>query len=330
MTGREVFAASLEFNRPPRIAMTLPDPYPNDAMGVGVSDDPEFKPPTFDVPVGRQWMDEWGVIWRSLTDFDKGEVYRGPIEDWSQLDDYRVPDLARPDRYHDARRRVDEETDKYRMGSLPGFVFNIARKIRRLDNYLCDLLAEPDRIAKLHGMIRDKLGEMIDQWANVGVDGVMFCEDWGTQDRLMISPDMWRELFKPDFQILCDRAHQQGLHVLMHSCGYIYDIIGDLIEVGVDCLQVDQPTLLGIERLGESFGGKVNFWCPVDIQKTLQTRDPAKIEAEARLLIDKLGSHGGGFIATRYGGDQALGLDPSVQDIADRAFHEHGQLDQRS
>jgi len=326
MTGRDVFIGTLEFQHPPRIAMTLPDPYPNDVCGAGVADDPQFNPPTFDVPVGRQWMDEWGVVWRSLTDFDKGEVHRGAIEDWSKLDDYRVPDLARPDRYEPARARFAEVTDKYRLGSLPGFVFNIARKLRKLDTYLCDLLAEPEPIARLHGMIRDKLGEMIDRWADVGADGIMFCEDWGTQDRLMISPDMWRELFKPDFQILCDRAHQQGLHVLMHSCGYIYDIIGDLVEVGVNCLQVDQPALLGIERLGEQFGGKISFWCPVDIQKTLQTRDPAQIEAEAKLLIDRLGSYGGGFIATRYGGDQALGLDPSVQNVADRTFYTHGQF----
>jgi uroporphyrinogen decarboxylase len=330
MTSREIFIASLEFQGPPRIPMTLPDPYPNDFFGVGVSEDPNFKPPAFDVPVGRQWMDEWGVVWRSLTDFDKGEVYRGAIEDWSQLDDYRVPDLARADRYDEARRSVAEVTDKYRIGSLPGFVFNIARKIRRLDNYLCDLLAEPDRVGLLHAMIRDKIGQMIDRWAEAGVDGVMFCEDWGTQDRLMISPDMWRELFKPDFQLLCDRAHQQGLHVLMHSCGYIFDIIGDLIEVGIDCLQFDQPTLHGIDRLGDRFGGKVNFWCPVDIQKTLQTRDPAKIEAEARQLVQRLGSYGGGFIATRYGSDEALGLEPSVQDIADRAFSTWGRFEKRS
>ncbi len=326
MTGRDIFIGTLEFRHPPRIAMTLPDPYPNDTIGAGVAPDPDFKPPVFEPEIGREWMDEWGVIWQSLTDFDKGEVHRGTIEDWDQLDDYRVPDLARADRYEPARQCFAEVTDKYRIGGLPGFVFNIARKLRRLDNYLCDLLGEPERIARLHGMIRDRIGEMIDRWAETGADGVMFCEDWGTQDRLMVSPDMWRELFKPDFRLLCDRAHQQGLHVLMHSCGYIYDIIGDLIEVGIDCLQVDQPTLLGIERLGEHFGGKVSFWCPVDIQKTLQTRDPARIEAEARLLIDRLGSYGGGFIATRYGGDEALGLDPSVQDVADRAFHEYGQF----
>lgn len=330
MTGREIFTATLEFHAPPRIAMTLPDPYPNDALLVSLGPDPTFAPPTYEVAVGRQWMDEWGVVWRSLTDFDKGEVFQGAIEDWEQLDSYRTPDLARPDRYEDARRRFAEEEERYRIGELPGFVFNIARKVRRLDNYLCDLLAEPERIARLHGMIREKIAEMIDRWAEVGADGVMFCEDWGTQDRLMIAPSLWRDLFKADFEFLCDRAHQQEMHVLMHSCGYIYEIIPDLIEVGIDCLQVDQPRLLGIERLGDRFGGRVTFWCPVDIQRTLQTRNRAKIEAEAKLLIDRLGSSGGGFIATRYGSDEALGLDPSVQDIADRAFFTHGQFDRNA
>ncbi|MGB2823596.1 MAG: hypothetical protein WBF17_21630, partial [Phycisphaerae bacterium] len=105
------------------------------------------------------------------------------------------------------------------------------------------------------------------------------------------------------------------------------DIIGDLIECGVHCLQFDQPRLHGIETLSERFGGKVAFWCPVDIQKTLQTRDGRQIREEARLLVEKLGRFGGGFVAGHYGGNEAIGLTPDVQDIACRAFVEFGTFE---
>ena len=53
----------------------------------------------------------------------------------------------------------------------------------------------------------------------------------------------------------------------MHSCGYIYEIIEDLIELGMDVLQFGQPALYGIERLGREFGGRITFWCPVEIYR---------------------------------------------------------------
>jgi hypothetical protein len=62
----------------------------------------------------------------------------------------------------------------------------------------------------------------------------------------------------------------------------------------------------------------------VDIQNTLQSRDPARITADARLMIERLGAHGGGFIAGFYGDNVSIGLDPSVQDLACRAFLQYG------
>jgi uroporphyrinogen decarboxylase len=114
------------------------------------------------------------------------------------------------------------------------------------------------------------------------------------------------------------------MSVWMHSCGKMTDVIPDLIECGVSVLQFDQFRLHGIERLGEQFGGKVTFMGPVDIQRTLQTRDARLIEEEARLLIDRLWCNGGGFIAGYYWGNQAIGLGPDVQDIACKAFTKYG------
>ncbi len=90
------------------------------------------------------------------------------------------------------------------------------------------------------------------------------------------------------------------MHMILHSCGFIYEIIGDLTGAGVDVLQLDQPALLGIERLSNEFGGKVSFYCPVDIQKAMQTQDKAIIQQEVRSMIKLLGAGGGGFIAKDY------------------------------
>ena len=111
----------------------------------------------------------------------------------------------------------------------------------------------------------------------------------------------------------------------MHSCGCIYEIIGDLIDAGINVLQLDQPQLMGVERLADEFAGRVTFWCPVDIQNTLQTKDAAKIEADARLMVERFGCNGrGGFIAGMYPSNESIGLEPKWQQIAADAFAKYG------
>ncbi len=325
MKSREIVERTLSFRHPERIAMSLPDPYPNDFVGAGIATDPEWRPPLDERgPDGRTWIDEWGVTWRSLTEIDKGEVYRGAFESWEDFDAWEPPDITDPVRYERAIELFRGDREHYRIGSLPGFPFNIARKLRRMDQYLADLMLEPARISRLHGLLADLLTGAIERWAEAGADAVMFAEDWGMQDRLLIDPDQWRRIFKPDFVSLCETAHRRGLRVLMHSCGYIRDIIPDLAEAGIDCLQLDQPRLSGIEWLGREFGGRLTFWCPVDIQSTLQSGDPELVESDARRMIEVLGGKGGGFIAGYYGGNEAIGVDPALQDVACRAFVRYG------
>ena len=97
----------------------------------------------------------------------------------------------------------------------------------------------------------------------------------------MIRPAVWREMFKPGFVDLCQTAHAHGVHVFMHSCGKITDIIPDLIEAGIDLLQFDQPRLHGIDTLAR-FRGQITFWCPVDIKRHCRAAiQPRRAEARS-------------------------------------------------
>src|SRR3990170_1308920 len=115
--------------------------------------------------------------------------------------------------------------------------FNSARYLRGMEGYLCDCAAEPDKVRALNRMVSDIVLAQVDIFADMGADGVFFCEDWGTQERLLVSPGMWRELFREDFERLIHAAHERNLTVWMHSCGCIEDIVPDLVELGMDVLQ---------------------------------------------------------------------------------------------
>ena len=169
------------------------------------------------------------------------------------------------------------------------------------------------------------LEDMIRNYAAAGVDSVMFCEDWGTQTQTLVSPSLWFDEFFPRYTKLCGIAHECGMRVFMHSCGQIEAIVPGLMEAGIDLLQFDQHELHGIDNLAaHQENGKVTFWCPVDIQKTLQTRDEAAIRNAAREMLDKLWHGRGGLVAGYYGDNVSIGLDPKWQDCACDEFLKRG------
>lgn len=313
MTSKEIVTRTLEFTRPERLARTLPEPWGNDIMGVGPATD-DLETGWESVGGGRsERRDVWGNTWARIDVISKGEVAKGALERIADVETFPLPPLGEPQRYERAAEKVAQDKGHFIQGNLPGFTFNIARKIRRLDQYMMDLHLHRDKIEILHDRIDEILVAMIDNYARIGADSIGFCEDWGTQLGLMIHPDMWREIFQPRFKKLCDAAKKHGLKVLMHSCGRVTDIIPDLIEVGVDALQFDQQQVHGIDNLAK-YAGRVTYWCPVDIQAVLRKGDEAEIRAWARELVGKLWCGGkGGFIAGCYGDNVSIGTDPKWQ-----------------
>lgn len=275
----------------------------------------------------EMWQDEWGNIWMRADASSKGEVKIPALKKWDDLKSYKPPDIDNPARYKEAREKFKAYPDKYKIGTLPGFTFNIMRKLRGLHNFFLDVRLHSDKILELSKTIETLLLRCIDNWAEAGAQGVIFPEDWGMSDRLLINPKKWRELFKPSFATLISKAHDRGLHVFMHSDGYIYEIIEDLIDCGLDVLQLDDVCLLGIERLGEEFGGRIAFWNTVDTLHTLPSGKRELIEREAQKQIECLGSRNGGFIAKDYFDDlKAVGVKEEWDEWAYQAFLKHCRL----
>ena len=320
--SREIVRQTLDFTGPDRVARSFGD---SDFASCGCS--AKTHATTWKQTVGETWerTDEWGNLWRRIDSTSKGEVVTGVLEDASRLDDYVFPDYSREEDYRGVAAAREKQPDKWLIGGIPGFAFNIARKMRKLDQYFVDLMLEPERMHALHDRIDDMVADMIRNYARAGVDSVMFGEDWGTQSQTLISPGLWREEFFPRFLRLCGMAHELGIRVFMHSCGQIEAIVPGLVEAGIDVLQFDQPDLHGLDTLGgHQARGNITFWCPVDIQVTLQKRDADVIRAKVAEMLDKLWQGRGGFVAGFYGDNVSIGLDPKWQELACAEFVRQG------
>jgi len=327
LTSRERVKRCINFENPDRCPQNAPAPYPSDIYWGGISADPEWKPyKTWETVDGvRQWEDEWHNVWRCLPNTTSGEVLEGVIEDWSEVESYAMPRMDLPLRYEKARENFASAPDKYHLGGLPGFPFAIMRYMRKIENFLADVLLYPDEVNALQRRVVDLLKRCIDQWAIAGADGVIFAEDWGTQERLLVSPKLWHEMFEWGFREIVSHARSHEIDVWMHSCGYIKDIIPTLADIGVKVLQLDQPTLSGLDFLAKTCHGRTAIWSPVDIQRDLPTGNEVYIRERARELIDKLGSNGGGFICGYYGDPRSLAVDPEWQMWAVDEFNKYAE-----
>ena len=322
MTSREIVLATLDYAGPERVARSFGD---SDFCWAGCATKTCATDWTLIGENRWERTDEWGNVWARIDPTSKGEVVKGVLDDLADMDACTFPDYSHAADYASVAKRRAETPDKWLIGGMPGFAFNIARKMRKLDQYLMDLILEADRLHELHDRIDIMLEHMIRNYAAAGVDSVMFPEDWGTQGQTLISPAMWREEFFPRFEKLCGIAHGLGIKVFMHSCGKIEAIVPGLMAAGIDALQFDQPDLHGIDVLAShQERGKISFWSPVDIQITLQQRDEKVIRDKAREMLDKLWRGRGGFIAGYYSDNASIGLDPKWQDYACDEFMRRG------
>jgi uroporphyrinogen-III decarboxylase len=174
--------------------------------------------------------------------------------------------------------------------------FNQATFLRGFDTFLMDLYTDREVSDRILDFVFDFESGIIEQAVQFPVDAIAFGDDWGTQEGLMIAPELWREVFKPRYAAQFERVHAAGKKVWFHSCGHVYAIIDDLIEAGVDVLEFLQPDVMGVDNLARDFGGRVCFCCSVDHQRRAISGTHDEIFAYARMLRDKLGVFNGGFI----------------------------------
>lgn len=255
---------------------------------------------------------EWGFTW----DIQEGEAAPMGVprftrlDDWGKLEDYIVrglPDANREDRFH--RMKEVEVGDRYLMGSLFLSGFTVMWMLRGFENLMYDLFDEPENVERLAEAVFGVENQIIRRMKEQGFDGVSFFDDWGTQRSMFISPELWKEHFLPHYKKQFELVHSLGMDVFFHTCGAVYPIIEDLIEAGVDMLNLGQLNLNEPGRLRKEFKGKVCFVQPLDYQKTGLLGNREEIFAEAQEIYDLFGDEKGGLIAEIFDYD-AMGWQP--------------------
>ena len=249
----------------------------------------------------REYTDEWGIGWKWFDHPSGGaftEMVRHPLAEIRDPAEFSMPDFSREDRYAGVRRMIDEYGEEYGiMGGCACTLFELAWYLRGMEQVLEDLKHSRDffhaYLDKLMGWIETAGRKFVE----LGVDIIWIGDDVGMQNRMMISPEMFREFLKPRYARLFAewKRMRPGVKIAFHSDGYVYPILGDFVEIGLDILNPVQPKSMDPERVKTDFGRHLTLWGTVDIQEVLPFGTPEDVENEVKLRLRTAG-HGGGLI----------------------------------
>lgn len=210
----------------------------------------------------------------------------------SAVDEFDWPDPSKhmdPDK---CRKAVESAPQDYAiMGVMWSAHFQDACSAFGMETALRQMILNPDMFKAVIDRITEfylEANKIFYDAAKGTLDAVLIGNDFGSQNGLMVSPRLLRKYVLPGTKKLIDQAHSYGFKVIHHSCGSVYDLIPDLIELNVDAIHPIQALARNMEaeRLKKDFGGKVSFCGGVDTQKLLPCGTAEQVKKRVRELVE--------------------------------------------
>lgn len=242
------------------------------------------------------YTDEWGCAWSVAEPGVVGEVKDPPLADWRALASYEAPYETLTGANFGSVNVFCAASDQFVLGSTNVRPFERMQFLRGTEALFMDLAYDAEEVLRLRDYVHDFFMEELRLWCATDVDAISFMDDWGAQKKLLISPRLWRELFKPLYADYCQIIHAAGKFVFMHSDGDITAIVPDLIELGVDALN-SQLFCMDIEELAHRYKGKITFWGELDRQHVLAFGTVDEVWSAVRRVRSALDDGVGGVIA---------------------------------
>jgi len=315
MNSRDLVISTLEFASPERIPRQLwllpwaAEHYPaelaeiQDRFPDDIVSSPTFlrkQPKTVGDPYTPGiFIDEWGCIFENRQRGVFGEIKEPLLKRWEDVERVRMPDeLLSVDTGE--VNSFCRDTDKFVLAGCSPRPFERLQFIRGSENLFIDLAEQPGELFVLLDRLHQFYLKELELWVATDVDALFFMDDWGAQQAMLISPALWRSIFKPLYRDYIDLAHSHGKYIFMHSDGYIADIIPDLVELGLDALN-SQIFCMGVENLGRQFRGKLTFWGEIDRQYILPFGSPEEVVNAVREVREFLYQDGGVIAQCEFG-----------------------------
>jgi uroporphyrinogen decarboxylase len=256
-------------------------------------------------PPGHEYVDDLGTVWKKAV-YDYAPVkYSLAGLSTSDLEKFPWPDPYDPGRVAGLREETKNLRDKTDFAIVTdimvGGPFEQATRSRGAEQFMLDLAWDSKFAQTLLDKLTDVAMGMWDFQLNaIGdlVDVVCQGDDLGMQTGVQISPVMYRKFVKPCHERMFAFIHSKTkAKIFLHSCGSVYSIIPDLIEIGLNILNPIQVGAkdMGLRQLKKEFGRELTFWGGgIDIQK-LPFQSQEEIEKAVKEALEIM-APGGGYV----------------------------------
>jgi uroporphyrinogen decarboxylase len=254
------------------------------------------------------FVDDWGT---GQVEIAPDSWYPGvhPMKDASTLDDiarFPWPDPDDPSRVAHVRAEAARlrEAGRYAVVGTPWLLFPLERAfaLQGMDTFLMNMALSPEfartLLERIAAVCQRVMGHFLHECGDL-LDMIKIGDDLGTQDRLLMSPQMYRSLLKPihaDYiQFIKERTRAK---VFFHTDGDVFDLVEDFIEIGVDVLnpiQTSAGRMSNLAELKRRAAGRLVLCGAIDTHRVLPTGTPEDVRAEVRRVMDVL-SPGGGYM----------------------------------
>ena len=290
---------------------------------------PAYVGPEIPVHEDGTTEDYWGIR-RTPKEYDTGVYYEVSFHPLafartlSDLDSYRWPDPDWFD-YSTIKDQCEQNRDRAIMGGgcMPFYYHNLTRG---LELSLIDLVADPEMahviITRICDFFYGFYERMLDAAEGL-IDVAHLTDDFGTQNGLMISPQVFDTFFDGHYRRLAKLIKDHGAKIIHHDDGAMWDLLPRLIDIGIDILNPIQYRCgnLDLNWLNDTYGDRLCFHGGVDNQEVLPFGSVDDVIAETRKCIQTLG-RGGGYILAPCHNLQAVSPVENIIAMYETAYNE--------
>ena len=188
------------------------------------------------------------------------------------------------------------------IGRLHCTIFESAWALRGFEQLLMDFYMNPELAHRILDITYHFHLNVARNMARRGVDMIWLGDDLGGQENLLLPLEIWREFLKSRLaNVIAEiKKIDPGIKIAYHTDGNNYDVIPELIEIGIDVLNPVQPECMDPEFLKNKYGDTLCFFGGIAVQSTLPMGTPAEVKQEVLLRKATLGRNGGWICAPTH------------------------------
>jgi uroporphyrinogen decarboxylase len=250
------------------------------------------------------FIDEWGIGRRSGNFMHYHEIVH-PLKNCSEseIHSFQFPDLDQDYRYNGIGEKISEiHKQGLACAYFAGSIFETAWQLRGLQQLYQDVMTNSSVADFLLDSITDIVADSARHLAQLDLDLLILGDDIAMQTGMMMSLDMWRQIFKPRLMNVIRAAKEIKPDILIfyHSDGNVWKAIPDLIDAGVEVLNPVQPECMNPAKVKKEFGDRLSFFGTISVQNTMPFGSPDDVRAEVKYRMETIGKNGGLLLAPAH------------------------------